>query len=157
MITRRRFLVASATVSLASAFPALATTPTQLTKDEIEQIDESFLHGLASKLFYETSGGWDCYGGEIDFGIRSVRIGDQVVLWLFTKNQEMGFEDDTRKLVFPLVDAAEEVGNLYWRFDFGEDEISEPNIAYEDIEALPDMSGAIVAHKQAIEGDGRVS
>ena len=111
MITRRRFLVASATVSLASALPALATTTTQLTKDEIEQIDESFLHGLASELVYENSGGWDCYGGKIDFGIR--------------------------KLVFPLVDAVEEVENLYWRFDFGEDEISKPNIAHEDIEALP--------------------
>jgi hypothetical protein len=141
MITRRRFLVASATVSLAPAFPALATTPTQLTKDEIEQIDKSFLHGLASELVYENSGGWDCYGGEIDFGIRSVRIGDKVVLWLFTKNQEMGFEDDIRKLVFPLVDAVEEVENLYWRFDFGEDEISKPNIAHEDIEALPDVWG----------------
>ncbi len=156
MITRRSFLVASATVSLAPAFPALATTPTQLTKDEIKQIDESLLHGLASELVYEDSGGWDCYGGQIDFGIRSVRIGDQVVLWLFTKNQEMGFENDSRKLVFPLVDAAEEVENLYWQFDFGEDEISEPNIALEDLEALPDMTGAIVAHKQAVEGDESV-
>ena len=76
MITRRSFLVASATASLTPVLPALGTTPTQLTKDEIEQIDEPFLHGLATKLVYEASGKWDCNGGEIDFGVRSVRIGD---------------------------------------------------------------------------------
>jgi len=153
MVTRRKFLVATAATSLAPALPAVASSPRSLTNDEIELIDEELLSGLAETLVYEISDSSDIYGDVIDFGIRAVRLGDKALIWSFTRNSEVEGDGEEPKELLLLKDVVEGVGKLWWLYDCDENGIPEPDLTLRDVESLPDFTSVIVAYNE-VKGRG---
>jgi len=141
--------VATTATSLAPVLPAAAIHPKVLDKDEIENIDEDLLRGLASTLAYEVADSSDIYGDVIDFGIRAVRLGDQAFIWSFTRNQEIEDEGEEPKELLPLDEAVEKVHALWWLYDCEGNGIPEPDIAVIDAERLPDFTPVVIAYNDA--------
>ncbi len=149
MITRRKFLVVTTAASLAPVLPAAAIHPKALDKDEMEKIDEDLLRGLASTLVYEVSDLIDIYGGVIDFGIRAVRLADQVLIWSFSKNQEIEHDGEGPKELLPLSDVVGRVHALWWLYGSDENEIPEPDLTLRDVENLPDFTSVVITYNDA--------
>ena len=153
MITRRRFLVASAAAGLAPALPALTSHPVQAPIiNETEKVNSPCLTDFVSTLYYEEGGIDICGTGTINLGVHAARLGNHVVLWPFFTRLLEGEPDleDVKKIVL-LADVVDTVDYIYERFYGYDNDLPQPDLVREDVDSLPDRSSVIIAHERASE------